>query len=57
MAQKQVFILNFLPGESGYPSKADWLVDVIPPGGAVGAYPPQVRIGDNIHSPVESISH
>ena len=52
MAQKQVFILNFLPGESGYPSKADWLVDVIPPGGAVGAYPPQVRIGDDLHSPV-----
>ena len=32
-------------------------MDVIPTGGAVGAYPPHVRTGDSLHSPVESISH
>ena len=56
MAQKQILILHFLLGESGYPTTADWLVDVIPSGGAVGAYPQQVRTGDSSHSPAKSIS-
>ena len=56
VVQKQILDLHFLLGENGYPTTADWLVDVIPSGGAVGAYPPHVRTGDSLHSPMESIS-
>ncbi len=39
---------TILAGETGFPSSADWLLDRIPPGGIVGAFPSQVRISEEL---------